>query len=431
MKKLLFVVIDGGADTPNPAIDNKTAFEAADIPNMDFLARNGENGLMTVLPIPPESDEASLSLFGYDVFKDYTGRGPVEAIGGGVKFEDGDLVLRCNLATVNNGIVTNVRAGYISTAEAKELERSINQFVSLSGAEFVFKITKDYRGVLVIKSKEKLSARISNTHPGYKLRMLDIVWDRNGEIKYVPMGEAVKNPVCDLQKCRALGHTKSAETSARLVNEFIEKSRMVLEGHPINKKRVSEGKPPANIVLVRDAGNRIPKSYDLKKIYGMKWASFVDMPIERGVAQIMGMDLIPLPHLSKDIRGDMSIRVLTLLKNLNLYDAFYIHIKGPDVFGHMGDIDGKIKSIEEIDKFFFKPLLKNIDLLNTVIVVTCDHTTSCAQKAHTADPVPLTIFGIGGPDNTPHFSEADCAKGSLENMHSKTLLRYVMNHLKS
>lgn len=430
MKKLLFVVIDGGADTPNPEIGNKTAFDAAEIPNMDFLARNGENGVMKILPIPPESDEAVLSLLGYDIFKNYTGRGPIEAIGGGVKFENGNLVLRCNLATVKDGIVKNVRAGYISTSEAKELERAINQYVSLSGAEFVFKITKDYRGVLVIKSKEKLSAKISNTHPGYKLRLLDIVWDRSGDIKYVPMGEAIDKPVCNLQKCMPLESTKSAELSARLVNEFIEKSRLVLGGHPLNKRRISEGKPPANIILVRDAGNKIPKFYNLSKVYGLRWASFVDMPVEKGISQIMGMDIIPLPHLSKDARMDMTVRVLTLLKNWELYDAFYVHLKGPDIFGHMGDIKGKIKSIEDIDKFFFKQLLKNVDLVNTVIVVTCDHTTSSFRKAHTADPVPLTIFGVDGPDNTSYFSEKECEKGKMGLVYPKTLIKYVVNHLK-
>ena len=430
MKKLIFVVLDGAADTPNPEVDGKTAFEAADIPNIDFLARNGKNGLLKVLPIPPESDEAVLSLLGYDVFKVYTGRGPLEAVGGGVPFKDGDLAVRCNFATEKNGEVVNVRAGCISDAEAKELERAINGYVTLRDADFIFKSTAGYRGVLVIKSKQKLSASISNTHPGYKLRLFDVFWDRNGAIKSIPMSEAVKEPILKVMECKPLDKTNASITSARLVNEFIEKSKKILENHPINKRRIMEGKPPANIILVRDAGNKLPKLYNLSETYGIKWASFVDMPVERGISILAGMDILPIPPPTENTERDMTIRVLTLLKNLPLYDAFYVHLKGPDVYGHLGDIKGKIKSIEAIDKYFFRPLLKNIDLMNSIIVVTSDHTTSTEKHVHTEDPVPVTIFGAGLPDQIPLFSEEECAKGSLGLISGKSLMGQMMRLIK-
>jgi len=430
MKKLIFIVIDGGADTPNPKINGKTAFEAANIPNVDFLARNGKNGIMQILPIPPESDEAVISLLGYNVFKVYTGRGPLEAIGGGVPFKEGDLALRCNFATVENGNVVNVRAGAISQMEAKELEKSILERVKLTNADFEFKSTAGYRGVLVIKSKEKLSSNITNTHPGYMLHLLDVYWSRGGEIKSVPLSGAVKKSSLKLQKCEPLDNSKSAATSARLVNEFIEKSRKVLENHPINKRRIAQGKPPANIILVRDAGTRFPKLYNLSKTFNTRWACFVDMPVERGIAQLSGMDIIPIPPPSENAKRDMEIRVLSLLKNYNLYDAFYIHLKGPDVFSHLGDIEGKVKSIETIDKYFIRPLLKNVDLMNTIIVVTCDHTTSTSKGVHTEDPVPVTIFGAGLPDSVSKFSEKDCKKGSLGLISSRSLMGYLMKLIK-
>ncbi|MCD6575875.1 MAG: phosphoglycerate mutase [Nanoarchaeota archaeon] len=430
MKKLLFIVIDGGADTPHPDINGRTAFEAANIPNIDFLARNGRNGVLRILPVPPESDEAVLSLLGYDVFKVYTGRGPLEAVGGGVRFKDGDLALRCNFGTVEGDTIVNIRAGGLTPKEAKELERAIKQYVSLTDAEYEFKATAGYRGVLVIKSREELSPKISNTHPAYKLHFFDVTWSRDGFIKSIPLSEALSEPVLKLQKCVPLEKSKAAATSARLVNEFIEKSRLVLETHPINKRRVKEGKPPANIVLVRDAGTALPKLYNLSKTFGVRWASFVDMPVERGIAQLTGMDVIPIPPLSGDARKDMTIRVLTLLKNLNFYDAFYIHLKGPDEFAHLKDIEGKIKSIEAIDEYFFRPLLKNIDLMNTIVVVTCDHTTSTEKGIHTNDPVPITIFGSGLPDHIPEFSEKSCSKGSLGSTDGRRLMGYLMKLIK-
>jgi 2,3-bisphosphoglycerate-independent phosphoglycerate mutase len=430
MKKLIFVVLDGAADTPNPEIGGKTAFEAADIPNIDFLARNGKNGILQVLPIPPESDEAVLSLLGYDVFKVYTGRGPLEAVGGGVPFKDGNLALRCNFATEKNDEIVNVRAGRISDAEARELAYAINEKVTLTNADFVFKSVAGYRSVLVLKSKEALSPNITNTHPGYKLRLFDIYWDRNGNIKSVPMSEAVSEPILRVQKCKPLDKTKASSVSALLVNEFIEKSKVVLENHPINKRRIKEGKPPANIVITRNPGIKLPKLSKLTETTNMRWAAFVDMPVEKGIAILSGMDVIPLPLPTENVERDMTIRVLTLLKNLQLYDAFYIHLKGPDVYGHLGDINGKIKSVEMIDKYFFRPLLKNIDLMNTTIIVTSDHTTSTEKHTHTEDPVPVTVFGVGMPDDVSNYSESSCAKGTLGEMSAKTFLGKVIRMMR-
>lgn len=430
MKKLLFIVLDGAADTPNEEIGRKTPYEVAKTPNLDFLARNGKNGSMEILPIPPESDEAVIALLGYNVFEVYTGRGPLEAIGGGLKMEDGNLALRCNFATVEGNKITNVRAGGINTEEARELERAINNYVTLSGADFEFKAVEGFRGVLVIRSKKKLSGRISNTHPGYELRVLDIFWDRGGEIKYVPLSEAIREPLMEVKECVPVDKKKSAARSARLVNEFIEKSKYVLETHKINRNRISEGKPPANIVLTRNAGNRIPRLYNMNKVHGIKWACFVDMPVERGIAQLAGMDILPIPSPTEDIENDMKIRVLTLLRNIHLYDAFYIHIKGPDNFGHLGDLEGKIKCLEDIDKYFFERLLKDVDLENTVIVVTSDHTTSTEFKVHTEDPVPVVIFGIGAPDQITRMSEKESVRGKLGNVNIRNLMSFVVRHTK-
>ena len=418
MKKLLFVVIDGGADTPNPELGGKTPFEVAKIPNLNNLARLGMNGLLQVLPIPPESDEAVLALLGYDVFEIYTGRGPLEAIGGGVPFRDGNLALRCNFATVENGEIKDVRAGRISTDEAKELAKAINEFVSIKNAKSLFQSTTGYRGVLIIESNSALSPRISNTHPGYVMEYLQMAKEKG-----VPMSAALVKPDMHFYPCKPLIPTKEAATAAKLVNEFIEESSMVLEKHPINIERISKGLKPANIILTRDAGIEIPKLFNFSKVYKMNWACLADMPVERGIGQLAGMQIIPIPESTGNAKEDMYIRAQTVLKNISFYDAAYIHLKGPDPYAHVGDVQGKIKAIEDIDKYFFGSLLEWLDLRNTVIVVTCDHTTSCEQKAHTADPVPLVVVGPNiVPDNVAGFNERLCVQGALKRVSAINLM---------
>ena len=433
MKKLLFIVVDGGAGRPIKSLGNKTPFEASDSPNLDYIARNGINGIMQILPIPPESDEAVLSLLGFDVFESHTGRGPLEAIGAGVPFKDGDLALRCNFAYVKGDDIIDIRAGNIPSNEAKKFEWDLNEKIELHGVKFRFKSTVGYRGVLVIeKPNGSLSAKISNTHPGYHLENFETLWNRYGESKSIPLSIANEKPVMKMKSVTPLEHTKKAALSANLVNEFIQKSRLVLEKHKTNLKRMSEKKLPANIVLTRDAGNKVPRLADFKEVYDMRWASFADMPVEKGIAQLCGMDTIPLPQLSAetaeaDMEEDMKIRLNTLLRNLQLYDAFYIHLKGPDPYGHRGEPRGKVKAIESIDKYFLGPLFEYLDMENTIIVITCDHSTPCELKAHSADPVPVAVFGSGlTPDTSSVFSEASCAKGSLGKLSAMSLMPYLV-----
>lgn len=431
MKKLLFIVLDGAADLPIPELNGGTPLSVARKPNLDNLARNGTNGLMKVLPIPPESDEAVLSLLGFDVFKVYTGRGPIEADGAGVEFSDGQLALRCNFATADGDKLLDVRAGNISTPEAKDLEKAIVEFVTLTGASFEFRNTVSYRGVLVINSDEKVSPKITNTHPAYSTQFFETIWSRYGDSVSVPISSAELVQKSMVNKCQPLENTREAITAARLVNEFIEKSRIVLEKHPVNLRRAAKGLPMANIILTRDAGTKLPALYDFKQVYQNLWACIADMPIERGIAELSGMTVIPVPESTSNIAKDLNDRVNILLRNITFYDSFYIHLKGPDIFSHKGDPMGKIDSIEKIDQYFFKPLLENIDLRNTIIVVTCDHTTSSKQKAHTDNPVPITISGADiMPDQTFSFSETECAKGSLKYINAINLMPTLMKKVR-
>jgi len=431
MKKLIFVILDGAADLPCKLLGGKTPLEVAEKPNIDYLSRMGINGLIKILPIPPESDEALIALLGNDVFKVYTGRGPLEALGSNTDFNEGDLALRCNFGSIDlKGNIVSVRIDDLSKEELKAFEDAINSFVSLEGAEFIFKATSGHRGVLVIKSKQKLSSKISNTHPGYVLDYFDINWSRNN-VESVALSHSIpQKPNTSFKEAFALEKTPEAEFSAKLVNSFIIQSKLILERHPINIERVKKGLLPVNLIVTRDGGTKLPNLINFKKQYNYNGLCFAETAAEKGIAILSGMTIFPIAS-STDEKYEWNIRLTTILRNMSYYDGFYVHFKDPDFFSHNHKIQDKIKSIEDIDKYFFGPLLKNIDLGNTIIVITSDHCTSSETGAHTEDAVPVCIAGGQiKPDFVLNFNEKDCANGFLKEINAMHLMPYVMKLLK-
>jgi 2,3-bisphosphoglycerate-independent phosphoglycerate mutase len=413
-------------DLPIKELGNKTPLEAADTPNMDFLAKNGKTGLMYTVEkgVAPESDVAVISILGYDPFKYSTGRGILEAVGAGVTVNDGDLALRCNFATLGHGkqIIDRRVGRSVTTEEAMELSKAVNEGVKLESypADFEFKNTIGHRGALVIRGRNKpLSSRVTNTDPAYsRLEMLGVA---KTKIEMV------------LKKCEPMDKSEEAEISAKLVNEFVEKSHMVLDEHEVNKRRVAEGKLKANVILTRDAGHLLPKFFNISEKFNVRFVSLTDMPVERGISKLAGMDAIILPPPSPNLEKDCILRVKKLLGLIPSYDCFYIHIKGPDEPGHDGDFDLKTNLIAIIDKYFLGRLLNKVKLENFIICVTADHATPCKLKAHSDDPVPLIISGnkIKG-DNVSKFSEKECEKGSLGILnHGTKLMPKLIRFLKA
>ncbi|MDH5483174.1 MAG: alkaline phosphatase family protein [Candidatus Bathyarchaeota archaeon] len=420
------MVIDGMGDLPIEELANKTPLEAAETPNMDSFARNGKNGLMYTVGkgVAPESDVAVISVLGYDPFKHSTGRGILEAIGADISVEDGDLALRCNFATLGDGKkIIDRRAGRDLTAEeAAELSRAVDENVKLEShpADFEFKNTIGHRAVLVIRSKRKnLSSRITNTDPAYqRIEGLGVAKPKNEMV---------------LKKCEPTNGSKEAKTSAKLVNEFVDKSHVVLDRHKINKKRTARGKLKANVILTRDAGHLLPKFFNINEKYGVRFVSLTDMPVERGISKLTGMHIVDLPPPSQNLEKDCNLRVEKLRDLMPSYDCFYIHIKGPDEPGHDGKFSLKTRLISIIDKHFFGKLLQKIELKNCIVCVTADHATPCKLKAHSDDPVPLLISGdkIKG-DNILKFSERECRKGSLGVLeHGTELMPKLISFLKA
>jgi len=419
MKKILYIVLDGLGDLPVKDLGNKTPLEAALTPHMDKLAQQGTTGIVYPVGkgIAPESDIAVISLLGYDAHKYYTGRGPLEAFAEGLAVNDGNLALRVNFATVSSDgkTIKDRRVGRnLTTEEATALAKEINSKVSLSGGTFDFKNTIGHRGVLVIRgTRSRLSGWITNTDPAY---------DREGVFGIAK--EKFENFVAEAQAMPGFEDSLEAKAAAELLNEFTLKSHQVLSDSALNKKRTAEEKMAANVILSRDAGDKLPDFPKITTLYnGMKFGSFVEMPVEKGIALLTGMDIIDVPASSGHLDVDYPVWAKVALDSIAHYDGLYIHIKGPDEPAHDGNARKKKEIIEAIDKFFFGSLLPKLDIKNTIIAVTADHSTVCAIKAHSADPVPLLVSGGSvKPDGTLGFSEKAARLGSIGELKGREIM---------
>jgi len=427
-KKILYVVLDGLGDRPIPALGNKTPLESAETPGLDSLAESGICGLVYPVGkgISPESDIAVISILGYDPHRYYTGRGPLEAHAVGVEVRDGDLAYRANFATVGENFeIVDRRAGRnLTTEEATRLSREINEKVRLTSfpARFVFKNTVEHRAVLVIRAEgRRLSGEVSNTDPAY---------GREGML-----GVALKSYGKKVLKCSPLETAtdrQAAQIAADLTNEFTEKSHIVLNKSRVNKKRTADGKQPANVILNRDAGDKLPKFPSMNERYGLDFGCVVEMPVERGIALLTGMHPIEMPVSGESLEVRYGTIVTEVLNKLPEFDGIYVHIKGPDVPGHDGDYNLKKEIIEKIDRFFIVPLMEGVDMKQTAVIVTSDHSTPCLMKVHSDDPVPILVSGGPlKPDSVKEFSEKACAQGQLGEMRGQDIMPTVVNRLRS
>jgi len=421
MRKLLYVVLDGLGDRPIKELGDKTPLEAAATPNMNSLAKKGKMGTVYTVGkgIAPESDIAVISILGYDAHKSYTGRGPLESFAEGLDIKDGDLAFRVNFATKdkNSEKIIDRRVGRnLSTKEATALSKEINEKVKLDNATFTFRNTIGHRGILVIRKDGKLSADVSNTDPAYN--------------KHGYFGVAKPTFESIALKCEPVKDTPEAKLGAELTNQFVKRSTEVLNNSEVNKKREAEGKLPGNLILCRDAGDTLPKFRKLEDKFKMKFACFVEMPVEKGIALLTGMDVVDVPLPTGNASKDYPLRADKAIESSKTYDCLYIHIKGPDEPAHDGNFKKKVQSIEDIDKHFFGNLLPKINLDDYIITITADHSTPCELKAHSDDPVPVLISGGGvKSDGLDSFSETNAKKGSLGELSGPEILPLFIKYL--
>lgn len=402
--KLVYLVLDGVADR---LFDEKTTLDIAYKPGLDRVAREGVCGLMYTVGkgIAPESDEAVISILGYDPHEVYPGRGPLEALGAGLSLREGfEIAFRANFATIDPATkrLIDRRVGRnLSTEEARALAEAVDG-MELGIHEGYARVvaTIGHRAVVVIGSRSKrLSPYVDNNDPAYARKGLVSV----AVSKFEPF----------VKEIEPLDDSEEAKITAELANAFFEKSVKILDNHPVNKARREKGLLPGNAILLRDAGGSIPRAKPLKELYGCRFAVLAEMPVEIGIGRAFGADTITVPPPTGDPKEDYSIRLEKTLKALETHDIVYVHLKGPDEPGHDGLLELKKKRVEEIDEYFVRPLIDQI-WGKAALLVTADHATPPSVKSHTDDPVPVAFYapGISG-DTSAAFTEKECAKGSL------------------
>jgi 2,3-bisphosphoglycerate-independent phosphoglycerate mutase len=406
MKQLLYVCLDGLGDDPNPELGDLTPLEAARTPVLDSLARQGSQGLVWTVgkDVAPESDIAVFAILGYDPRIEHPGRGVLEALGSGMQFRDGDLALRVNFATREGDEIVDRRVGRdLPSEDARRLAAEVNDAVTLPQATFELRATVEHRGALVVRaSAGPLSAEVGNTDPAYA--------------KEGSLGVALETFGNEVVRSEPLDETDEARRAADLLNRFTEESARALDASEVNAARRTEGRLSANLILSRDAGDHVPHLTPIRDRFGPSWGCFVEMPVERGIAMVLGMAPVDAPT-GIPRREQYPAWAALAAEALGGYDALYIHIKGPDVPAHDGRARDKLEVCEDIDAAFFGELLPAIDLSRVIVAVTADHSTSCIRKAHTADPVPLLVAGRGVPsDSVETFGERAAARGALGSM---------------
>jgi 2,3-bisphosphoglycerate-independent phosphoglycerate mutase len=405
--KIGYILLDGCADRPDPRLNYTTPLEAAYTPHLDMIASRSRLGSVVTVGkgISPESDIAVFNMLGYSFQSGYPGRGVVEAVGAGLSFRDGDLALRANLATVRGDLIIDRRAGRnISQEEAESLESEING-LRLDGAEFEFKATVSYRGVLVLRASEPLSAEITNTDPAYS------------RVGGFGAAKATKKTEKVLRS-RPESTDRAARLASELVNQFTSKCARVLARSDVNARREAEGKLPANCVLLRDSGDHLPSLMSFEQRYHMKGVAMVEMPAEVGIARLLGMRMVRIED-----RNDLKRKAKVFDSELSDGSVAYVHIKGPDEFGHDGDPVGKRRCVEAIDRDFFDLAARRLG--DATLAVSCDHATPCTLGMHSSDPVPLLVTSPREGDGM-RFTERNSAGGSLGRLMGKEVLDLVV-----
>ena len=419
--KIIYVLLDGIGDLPHPDLNYLTPLEAAYTPHLDRIARNGVSGQVVSVGdgIAPQSDIAVFNMLGYN-FKDsdYFGRGVVECIGCGIDFKEGDLALRGNFATIDpaDKKILDRRAGRIVTeADSAAICDLIRKNVKIEGIEFSIEPTIGHRVVLRFRMKDRtLGENVTNTDPAYD--------------KINGIGIALDTSKGDLYVARSKPKDENSKLSADIINQFSDQVTQILDNCPVNIQRKEKNLLAINCILLRDAGNRYPHLQSINEKYNLNFASVVDMPVEIGISQILGMK-----SYNAGLPDEYELKAAELLKIIDNHDIVYVHIKGPDEFGHDGNAKGKKRNIDEIDKRFFRKIFEGINTtkgLEINFIISGDHSTPCIKKAHTDDPIPIIVSGPGiNKDATSRFTESNSKKGSLGKIYGFQVLNTALKQL--
>ena len=386
--KTIIILGDGMADEPIQALGNKTPLQAAHKPYIDLLAAKGKSGLLDTIPtgFKPGSEIANLSVLGYNVPLVFEGRGSLEAASMDVDIAPGEMAMRCNVICIEDGKIKNHSAGHISTEEAAEL------------IDFL---------------QKELGDDIASFYPGVSYRHLLKIKGGNKNLDCTAPHDVIGTPFEDVL---IKATTPDAEETAKYLNNLILKSQELLKDHPINKKRIIEGKDPANSIWPWSPGYR-PKMQTLQELYGIKSGSVISaVDLIMGIGKYAGLKLIHVEGATGLYDTNYEGKAQAAIDALKNDDFVYLHIEASDEAGHEGDYKLKTKTIEYLDSRVVKTIYeatKDWDEPITIAILP-DHPTPCHLRTHTNKPVPFLIYRSNAQaDKVQVYDEFESAKGDF------------------
>lgn len=389
--KHIIILGDGMADHAVERLGGKTLLEYANTPNMDNLARIGRTGRLATVPdgFLPGSEVANATILGYDMNKVYEGRGPLEAASIGYEMEPGDLALRCNIICLENGKIKNHHGGHLTTDESTELIDLLNERLGSDRVRFVKGI--QYRHLLIIKGGNKyINCAPPHDHPNEEWRKLLIRPEK--------------------------GHEHEALDTATLLNELIIKSQDVLYNAPLNVKRRAEGKDEANSIWPWGGGYR-PQMKTLSEMYPQIKRGDVISAVDliRGIGHYAGLHNIIVPGATGLADTNYEGKTQAAIEALRKDDFIFLHIEASDEAGHDGDLELKLRTIENLDRRVVGPIFEEVSKWDepVAIAVMPDHPTPVEIRTHVKEPVPFIVWYPGiSPDSVQTYSEVSCVSGS-------------------
>ncbi len=397
--KYLIVIPDGCADEPQESLGGKTPLQAARTPAMDRVAALGQVGLSNNTPahLPAGSDVANMCLFGYDPNQFYTGRAPLEAAALHVELGEHDWAVRCNLVTIQDQIMKSFTAGHISSAEAAELLAAGNQHLDASAWRFVAGVS--YRNLLIYHGGDRnLFTRETQATPPHDLSDQCILDD-------FPRGPG-----------------------SQTLSDIMQQSMNWFADHPVNQRRVAQGKPPATNVWLWGLGQR-PQLASFQQRFGLRGEMITAVDLLRGLALLMGWTIreaagatgyLDTNYASKGQAGIAAFQAGA--------DVVCVHVEAPDEASHEGRVEEKVKALEQIDQHIVAPIMEHLQSQGPHrILVTPDHPTFLRTKTHTHGDVPFALCGSGvAPDEYTQYSEHSAAQSGLRFAEGWKLMEWVV-----
>ena len=391
--KYAIIVPDGAADEPLEPFGGQTALEAAETPNTDKISTLGRQGLVQTIPegLEAGSDVAQMSLLGYDPRRYYTGRAPIEAVARHIKLGIDDWVFRCNLVTVADGKMIDHSAGHISTAEAGNL---IEELIEQLGSDQIsFHVGVSYRHLLVIKTSDfDVQTYPPHDHIGTAVE------------KLLPRGKG-----------------------ADLLIDLMARSQQLFAGHDINKVRVDLGENQVSSIWLWGQGKRAQLER-FENRFGIKGAAITAVDLVRGLARLIGFDLIDVPGATGFIDTNYQGKASAAIEALDKYDIVFVHVEAPDEASHAGNAEMKKQAIELIDEHIVGPVFEALQKYESWrILVLPDHPTPVRTCAHSPDPVPFAMAGdnISGILHAA-FGETNAARSGFRIENGFELMEYFL-----